>query len=132
MKDNYTYPIVLDYDEDGIIYIKFPDFKYASTYVASGEDYVVAAQEYLVLLLEDYECEGKETPNPSIDFVAEPNQKVVYINVWMPYHRTTIKEVFVKKTLTIPSWLNLLAKENHINFSAILTKALKKELNIGS
>ncbi len=36
----------------------------------------------------------------------------------------------VKKNLTIPSWLNHLAEERHINFSSVLQSALKKELGI--
>ena len=38
----------------------------------------------------------------------------------------------VKKTLTIPSWLNFKAEKAGINFSAILTAALKSELKIQS
>lgn len=34
----------------------------------------------------------------------------------------------VKKTLTIPKYLNALALENHINFSRLLQKALREEL----
>lgn len=34
----------------------------------------------------------------------------------------------VKKTLTIPKYLNALALENHINFSQLLQKALREEL----
>lgn len=36
----------------------------------------------------------------------------------------------VKKTLTIPSWLNEAAEEAHINFSGVLQAALKQQLNI--
>ena len=36
----------------------------------------------------------------------------------------------VKKTLTIPAWLNTAAAEAHLNFSLILQDALKKELGI--
>lgn len=36
----------------------------------------------------------------------------------------------VKKTLTIPSWLNTVAEEQHINFSAVLRDALKDKLDI--
>lgn len=36
----------------------------------------------------------------------------------------------VKKTLTIPSWLNTVAEDNHINFSGVLQDALKAQLNI--
>ncbi|NLX90875.1 MAG: HicB family protein [Firmicutes bacterium] len=36
----------------------------------------------------------------------------------------------VKKTLTIPAWLNTLAEKNNINFSQILQEGLKKHLGI--
>lgn len=36
----------------------------------------------------------------------------------------------VKKTLTIPAWLNEAAEAAHINFSGILQEALKEKLNI--
>lgn len=36
----------------------------------------------------------------------------------------------VKKTLTIPSWLNQAAEEKHINFSGVLQKALMEQLDI--
>lgn len=36
----------------------------------------------------------------------------------------------VKKTLTIPEWLNDEAEKQHINFSGILQEALKEKLNI--
>lgn len=36
----------------------------------------------------------------------------------------------VKKTLTIPAWLNDLAEENHVNFSGVLQSALKEKLQV--
>lgn len=39
-------------------------------------------------------------------------------------------EKSVKKTLTIPAWLNNAALENDINFSQVLYDALKKRLHI--
>jgi hypothetical protein len=36
----------------------------------------------------------------------------------------------VKKTLSIPAWLNTMAEKEDINFSAVLQKALKAELRI--
>lgn len=37
----------------------------------------------------------------------------------------------VKKTLSIPSWLNDAAEAAHVNFSGVLQEALKAKLNIG-
>ena len=36
----------------------------------------------------------------------------------------------VKKTLTIPRWLNSLAESRHVNFSQTLQEALKEQLGI--
>ena len=36
----------------------------------------------------------------------------------------------IKKTLTIPAWLNTIAEENNINFSQVLQSALKDQLGI--
>ena len=60
----------------------------------------------------------------------EDGQKLVYVNLWMPYHRSTIKETYVKKTLTIPAWLDILAKQQNVNFSAVLVAGLKEVLGL--
>ncbi len=36
----------------------------------------------------------------------------------------------VKKTLTIPNWLNTIAERAGVNFSTVLQNALKQQLNI--
>lgn len=36
----------------------------------------------------------------------------------------------IKKTLTIPAWLNEIAEEENINFSQLLQKALKETLHL--
>ena len=120
MKDNYTYPVILDYNEDNVINIIFPDFKNAATCTELDEDYISTAQDYLTLIIGDYEDDNRTLPSPSLDIRLDNNQKLVFVNIWMPYHRSKVKEVFVKKTLTIPSWLDILARNNNINFSSLL------------
>ena len=50
--------------------------------------------------------------------------------MWMPYFRHIEKIIYVKKTLTVPKWLDEMAKKKNINFSAVLVKGLKNELGI--
>ena len=38
----------------------------------------------------------------------------------------------VKKTLTIPAWLNTMAENNNINFSLVLQNALKQQLGVNA
>ena len=48
----------------------------------------------------------------------------------MPLVRKAIMNKAIKKTLTIPQWLDIKAREEDINFSQVLQEGLKRELNI--
>ncbi len=130
LRENYTYPAIIDFEEEGFVTISFPTLDGAVTSVESGEDYILAAQELLALTIRGYEDEQKELPSMEMGVKAEENQRLVYINVWMPYYRGEIKESYVKKTLTIPAWLDLLAKRNNVNFSAALVEGIKQRLGL--
>lgn len=130
MKENYTYPAVFDYSEKGVINISFPDFPSAVTYSENEADSIETAQEVLALVIADYEDCGRSIPDPSSLIKVKTTQKLIYVNIWMPFHRSKMKEVYVKKTLTIPQWLNILALQNDINFSAVLVEGLKEKLNL--
>ncbi|NRT72066.1 type II toxin-antitoxin system HicB family antitoxin [Clostridium beijerinckii] len=131
LKDNYSYPMIFSYTTEGID-ISAIDFKECFTFVVDESNALENAMDVLALTIIDYESENKELPTPTkvSEIELEPNEKLVYVNVWIPYYRSKVKETYVKKTLTIPTWLEILAKRNNINFSSILVKALKSELKL--
>lgn len=133
MKENYTYQAIFDYSDEGYINIEFPMFEGAFSCVTTGEDPISNAQDLLVLYVKDFIDTKRPLPAEK-EYISldntDKNKSSVYINIWLPYHTKNIKETYVKKTLTIPTWLDLLAKQNNINFSSTLTDALKHKLNI--
>ncbi len=130
MADNFTYPAIIDTSEEGFINISFPDFPEAYTCVDTGEDFISEAQDLLALSIQDRLDRKVELPAGNTIPEIKDHQQVVFVNIWMPFHKKRVKEVYVKKTLTIPAWLDLLAKESQINFSAVLTEGLKQKLGI--
>lgn len=84
---------------------------------------------YLYLL----EKEKLEFPSPSrLGTISHnANEALVLVDAWMPLVRDQEANRSVKKTLTIPKWLNDLAEMNRINFSHTLQSALKKQLGLG-
>ena len=48
----------------------------------------------------------------------------------MDENRKKFNNKSIKKTLTIPAWLNYLSEKNNINFSQVLQEALKERLGI--
>ena len=60
------------------------------------------------------------------------NQKAILVEVNMPLFREAVQNSSVKKTLTIPKWINDIAEKNHVNFSQVLQMALKDCLGLNN
>ncbi|MBS6503499.1 MAG: type II toxin-antitoxin system HicB family antitoxin [Clostridium sp.] len=131
MKDIYSFLSIFTYDEDGIS-IEFPDLPGCLSCSDTQNDAINMAKEALALHLYGMEADNEEIPVPSSlsDLNIDKNQVPVLIDVYMPLYRTAIENQSVKKTLTIPLWLNKLAEEKKINFSQVLQIALKDQLGI--
>ncbi|HEU4964533.1 MAG TPA: type II toxin-antitoxin system HicB family antitoxin [Bacilli bacterium] len=130
-KDRYMFSAIFDFAEDGIS-IEFPDLPGCLPSAHSSEEAMKNAKEALALHLYSMEQDSEAIPEPT-DFSTlriEPNQVIVMIEVWMPPYRDEIEEKAVNKTLTIPKWLDDLAKERKVNFSRILQDALKNYLGV--
>ena len=57
-------------------------------------------------------------------------QFLIYVDVWISPILEKARNQAVKKTLTIPKWLNDEAEKQSLNFSNILQTALKEALGI--
>ena len=124
MKNNYTYPAKIKQKDKEII-LEFVDFPGVIVSVENEDKLIETAQEVLALSVQDFISQGKEPPAASV-----VEEGAVYVHIWLPYYKKMAKEIYVKKTVTIPQWLDLLAKENKVNFSACLVKGIKQELGI--
>lgn len=126
MKRHYVYPAVFCPEETGFS-VLFPDLRGCRSQGENIEEASLMAQEALGLYLEYLSDEGKYIPAPSSpndisckgdgDFVAMISVDIVAVK-----SKTNGKAV--KKTLTIPAWLNEEAEKQHINFSSVLQEAL--------
>ena len=132
MKENYIYPVRIK-KEGTVFRVIIPNFPEHMTEAETEEKAIVAAQEILALCIANIEDCNQEFPDPikQNQDVLEEDERLVYVHVWMPYFRNAQQTVYVKKTLTIPKWLDEMAKANQLNFSATLVKGLKRELGIG-
>ena len=128
--DYYAFPAFLYYDDDGIS-IEFPDLPGCLPYADTTEDAFRNAREALGLHLFGMEQDGEPIPEPTpIQQLAPEDGAVVsMVEVFMPAIRERMNTKVVKKTLTIPAWLNALALENGVNFSQVLQEALKARLH---
>lgn len=131
MKDRYIFPAVLNYADDGIT-VSFPDLPGCLTCAQDTETALSRAKEALGLYLFDSEQSGETIPAPSSvpALELETGDVPMLIDVFMPSVRERINRRVVKKTLTIPSWLNQEAEQAGVNFSQVLQEGLKRCLGV--
>ena len=78
------------------------------------------------------EEDGKEIPKASgaKEVQTEGDSFVTLIACDTVEYRKLYDNRAVKKTLSIPAWLNTLAEREGVNFSMVLQNALKSQLHI--
>jgi predicted RNase H-like HicB family nuclease len=128
-KNHYIYPAIFHYADDGIS-IQFPDLPGCITCGSTIEEALFMAKDALSLHLYGMEKDNDPIPEPSFDFELETNEKLISVEVFMPPFRDEMENKAVKKTLTVPRWLNDMAETQNINFSQILQTGLKQKLGI--
>lgn len=123
--NNYVYPAILYSDPDGIS-VEFPDLPGCLPCAQTMEDAFRNAKEALGLHLYGMEQDGDPIPAPTPipDIHPESGGVIIMVDVYMPPVRDRINNRAVKKTLTIPAWLNREAENAHVNFSQVLQDAL--------
>ena len=130
----YAYTAVFTPEENGLISVKFPDLQGCCTTGDDIADAVNMAADVLCLTLYDLEQDKKTIPKASkphtIKITGEQFTSVVAVDT--ETYRRFYENKSVKKTLTVPMWLNEQAERANINFSQTLQKALKEELHIAN
>ena len=140
-----AYPACFFKEENGYSVI-FPDLNHLATCGETLDEALAMAVDCLAGYLYWMEEDGESAPPPSSSnkinlaaiaeeldldaFFGESFVNIITVDV-AEYAKTHFKKS-VKKTLTIPAWLNAAALEHNINFSQVLQDALKSKLHLGS
>jgi predicted RNase H-like HicB family nuclease len=125
----YVYPAVFTLSDEGYA-VEFPDLPGCFTCGDTLANAIEMAEDASELWLSEAERVGREIPEATKSLSAEAPSFINYVCAdTEAYHRKHDNRA-VKKTLTIPAWLNHAAEEAHLNFSGVLQEALKSQLNI--
>ena len=127
----YVYPAVFS-PEDGGYSVSFPDLDGCYTCGDDLADAMYMAADVLALTLWDMEENKVAIPNSStIDSVSlRSDEFVSYIAADTVEYRKKVDTKSVKRTVSLPHWLDEIATAQNVNFSQTLQNALKAELNI--
>lgn len=127
----YVYPAIFLKEEVGYS-VRFPDIAGCNTQGETLSDAIEKAEDALNLILYTFEEEGLPI-NPPSDIrtlTLEQNEISSLVACDTLEYRKFFDNKAVKKTLTIPSWLNTMSERANVNFSSVLQEALMNKLNI--
>ena len=126
----YIYPAIFTKEDEGYSVV-FPDLESCYTQGDTLEDAMEMAEDVLSLVLYEYEKKQRIIPLPtSIKEIETSEREIVSLVMGdtMEY-RKRYNNKAVKKTLTIPEWLNEEASALGVNFSQVLQEALMNILH---
>ncbi len=136
-----AYPACFFKENNGYSVI-FPDLNYLATCGDTLDDALTMAVDCLAGHLYWLQQDGETAPSASL--ITEVDSASVakeleldsceafvnLVTVDVAEYAKVHFEKSVKKTLTIPAWLNAAALEQNINFSQVLQEALKAKLHV--
>ena len=130
----YAYPAIFTYEDDKVL-VNVPDLPGLYTFGDSLPDALYMAQDAIEMWLWDAENNQEEIPLASnLDDVAKlcENQDsfVSLVVADTDEYRRQNDTRAVKKTLSIPAWLNHKAERANAPFSQILQEGLKQYLGV--
>ena len=128
----YVYPAIFEKEEKELYSITFPDLPNCISGGENIQDAMENAADALCLVLYHMEQKNETIPPASnpVDIKVSPGAFVTLIGCDTLEYEKFYKNKAVKKTLTIPEWLNDMALRENVNFSNVLQNALMEQLNI--
>lgn len=127
----YVYYATLYHDEDAIG-VKFHDLPNVNTF---GSDVIEATEmakdalEGYLLVAEDENIALPEATD-AMDIKIEQGETLLAVVVDTSIVREREDNKLVKKTLTIPSYVDRAARESGLNFSQVLADSIKQKLQL--
>ena len=127
----YYYTAVLTPREDGTGYdCSVPDIPHCVTGGTDLSDAVTMITDAATLMLTAYEDDGRAIPpatNP-VDFPHEPGAITTLVALDTDAYRMRMDTAPVRKSVSIPAWMDKMARKRGISCSQVLQEALRQRL----
>lgn len=131
MDKRLFYPAVFHRAEEGGFWVTFPDIPECMTQGEDMQEAYEMAADALGLSLTTIDNEGETLPKASsADEITVEDGILVIVEFDITEYRRKNRSRAVKKTLSIPEWLNEAAIRENLNFSQVLQDALMAKLGM--
>lgn len=128
-----VYPVIFsEFNDDGHYYtVTSPNIP---GMITQGDTIVEAAKEAIDAIATMLDGTDYPKPQDPTNWELQENQRINFVTVDMPewYRQKNewLNRKTVRRSITVPEYLNDFAKEHHINVSRLTTDALKRERDL--
>ena len=129
MTHTYFYPAIFQVETQGYS-VFIPDIPGCMTQGDTMEEALAMAQEAIGLMLEDVAPADYPAASLPQALSLEKDQFALMVPFDKLAYDKKYNQKSVKKTLSLPKWLDTIAKERNVNFSNLLQNALMRELGL--
>lgn len=127
----HFYPVIFHKEETGSYSVFVPDLPGCNTEGETLDEAYEMVADAIGLYLEGIKEEEYPVRSDPKMITVEENEFVALVEFNKLEYDKKYNTKAVKKTLTIPAWLNEYAEKENVNFSGVLQDALKSKLNVG-
>ena len=127
----YVYPALFVKEDESII-VTFPDLEDTFTDGATMQEAFENAEDVLNLMLWNREEEKDDIPMPSSpEQITVPQEATLaMIKADTLAYRKLHDQKTIRRSITLPSRLDTIAREHNINFSQLMQNAIRRECGI--
>ncbi|PKL07804.1 MAG: pilus assembly protein HicB [Spirochaetae bacterium HGW-Spirochaetae-7] len=128
----YLFPAFFRRTDSGTYSADFPDLPGCVSAGSTLEEIFAGSRESLSLHLYGMLEDGNAIPDACDPqgIVQEPGAFIALVEGHPDMIRDELRSRSVKKTLTIPAWINEEGERRRINFSQVLQEALRERLGV--
>lgn len=126
----YVYPAIFTKENEQYL-VSAPDLSGCHTFGDTLSEAIEMARDAMSMWLCIAEDNKEEIPHPTLNLSSDTGTVSLIDIDTVAYRRKTDSKA-IKKTLSVPSWLNTQAELAGVNFSAVLQDALMDRLHISS
>jgi predicted RNase H-like HicB family nuclease len=128
----HVYPVVFSPLNEGGYCVYAPDFKGCITEAADYAEGITKIRDGLCGMLYILERDKLPIPVPSnvqhID--SDTGDIISLVDVPLDEYRRSISSKAVRRTISIPEWLDILATQSGLSLSQVTQEALKQKLSL--
>jgi len=129
-----VFPAIFHPNEDGSITITFPDLPGCTSEGKDVTDAMRMARDGLALYLDTQDMLGMEAAHVSntLSIPTEPGEYVTLIDADPDIYRRQRLNKAIKRTLSIPEWMDVAANQAGLSLSKVLQDALAERFAAGN